>query len=93
MGTAATTSATPRRFFNSNNIGINLTAGASAVLPLYLLGGSIPLGSNSDADGDGYPDNDLVVIIPSFKRLFFPEKTNLANQATLTSPGGTMTSC
>lgn len=74
-------------FFNSNNIGVSLTAGASAVLPLYLLGGSIPLGGSNDANGDGYPDNDLVVLIPSFKRLFFPEKTSGLNQATLTSPG------
>ena len=74
-------------FFNSSNIGLTLTAGASAVLPLYVLGGSIPLGSSSDADGDGYPDNDLVILIPSFKRLFVPEKTNGSSQATLTSPG------
>ncbi|NOS70945.1 MAG: LEPR-XLL domain-containing protein [Verrucomicrobia bacterium] len=78
---------TGETFFNSSNIGIALTAGASTVLPLYALGGLIALGSSSDADGDGYPDNDLVVIIPSFKRLFFPEKTNGANQATIVSPG------
>ncbi len=74
-------------FFDSNNIGITLTAGASAVLPLYALGGSIPLGSSSDANGDGYPDNDLVVIIPSLKRLVLPETTDSANHATIVSPG------
>jgi Ca2+-binding RTX toxin-like protein len=75
-------------FFDSNNIGIDLTAGASAVLPLYALS-SIPLGSSSDGNGDGYPDNDLVVIIPSLKRLLFPESTDssLPFETTVTMPG------
>ncbi|MBI2924677.1 MAG: carboxypeptidase regulatory-like domain-containing protein, partial [Verrucomicrobia bacterium] len=75
-------------FFTTENIGIDLTAGASAVLPLYAFGGALPLGSSSDDNGDGYPDNDLAVFIPSFKRLFFPETTNASNQTTLTFPGG-----
>ena len=74
-------------FVTGGNIGITLTAGASAVLPLYVFGSALPLGSSSDANGDGYPDNDLVVIIPDLKRLFLPETTNSSNQATIKSPG------
>lgn len=74
-------------FFNSSNLGLTLTAGASAVLPLYALGGTIALGGTGDANVDGYPDNTLGVFIPSLKRLFTPEKTDALNQALLTSPG------
>ena len=74
-------------FITGGNIGLTLTAGASAVLPLYVFGSALPLGSSSDANGDGYPDNDLVVIIPDLKRLFLPETTNASNQATIKSPG------
>ena len=62
-------------FFDSDNIKIDLVAGVSAVLPLFALN-SVPLGSASDTDGDGYPENDLVVILPSLKRLLFPETTD-----------------
>ena len=56
-------------FFDLSNIGISLTAGASAVLPLYALG-DLPLGSTSDNNHDNYPDNDLVVKIADLTQLF-----------------------
>jgi len=62
-------------FFDFDNITIDLTAGASAVLPLYALD-ALPLGSSSDGNNDGYPDNDLAVVLPSLKRLLFPESTD-----------------
>ncbi|MBM3881910.1 MAG: LEPR-XLL domain-containing protein, partial [Verrucomicrobia bacterium] len=75
-------------FFDFDNINIDLTAGASAVLPLYALGG-IPLGSSSDAGGDGYPDNDLVVFLPSLKRLVFNESTDstVPHETVVAMPG------
>ncbi len=55
--------------FNLDNLNISLTAGASAVLPLFALG-SLPIGSTSDNNHDGYPDNDLVVIIADLTKVF-----------------------
>ncbi len=78
-------------FFDGHNIGFNLNVGASAVLPVYAPIESIPLGSTSDGNLDGFPDNDLVVIIPSLPGLFVPATLhdNLGtNEAILRFPFG-----
>ncbi len=62
-------------FFDPGNIDVSLTAGASAVLPLYALS-SLPIGSTSDGNGDGYPDNSLVVKIPDLVELFTGDLSN-----------------
>ncbi|MCC6232526.1 MAG: M10 family metallopeptidase C-terminal domain-containing protein, partial [Verrucomicrobiales bacterium] len=52
------------------DIEVSLEAGASAVLPLCFPTESIPVGSNRDDNGDGHPDNELVIDIPSLPALF-----------------------
>lgn len=59
-------------FFDGHNIDFNLNVGASAVLPVYAPIEAIPLGSTGDGNLDGFPDNDLVVVIPSLPGLFVP---------------------
>ena len=60
-------------FFNSDNIDLSLEGGVSAQLPVFAPSESTPLGGDSDANGDGYPDNYLVIEIPDVMRLFISE--------------------
>jgi len=53
-----------------SDLGIELEAGASAELPLCFPTESLPVGSNRDDNGDGHPDNELVIDIPSLPDLF-----------------------
>lgn len=52
------------------DLDIDLEAGASAILPLYFPTVSLPVGSLGDANGDGHPDNELVIDIPSLPDFF-----------------------
>ena len=52
------------------DISVDLAAGASAELPLCFPTLDIPVGTNLDLNGDGHPDNNLVVKIPSLTALF-----------------------
>ncbi|MSU60792.1 MAG: LEPR-XLL domain-containing protein [Pedosphaera sp.] len=57
-------------FFDSDNIGVTLTAAASANLPLFALG-SLPIGSTSDGpDAGTEPDNWLVFQSGPLSQLF-----------------------
>src|SRR6185295_7445368 len=60
-------------FFDSDNIDLRLEGGVSAQLPIFAPTESTPLSGDSDANGDGYPDNYLVVEIPDLMRLFISE--------------------
>ncbi|MGE3312307.1 MAG: hypothetical protein AB7O66_20265, partial [Limisphaerales bacterium] len=53
-----------------SDLAVNLEAGASAELPLFFPTETFPVGSNRDDDGDGHPDNVLVIGIPSLPDLF-----------------------
>lgn len=62
--------------FDPESFGITARAGLTADLPIFAPLESKPLGSDADADGNGYPDNHLVVDIPDLVRLFFPDQAN-----------------
>ncbi len=68
--------------FNSDNLGFTARAGLTADLPIFAPTKSTPLGSSQDKNGDGYPDNHLVVDIPDLLRLFSPDEAQ-AGQATI----------
>ncbi len=53
-----------------SDLEVTLEAGASAELPLFFPTETFPVGSNRDDNGDGHPDNELVVEIPSLPDLF-----------------------
>lgn len=60
-------------FFNSDNIDLSLAGGVSAQLPIFAPTESSPLGGDADANGDGYPDNYLVIEIADLMGLFLSE--------------------
>lgn len=60
-------------WFNPDSIDLRLEGGVSAQLPVFAPFESEPLGGGTDANGDGYPDNYLVVEIPDLVRLFISE--------------------
>ncbi|MEZ5303796.1 MAG: LEPR-XLL domain-containing protein [Verrucomicrobiales bacterium] len=60
-------------FFNLDNIDISAEGGIQAVLPIYMPLETIPLDGEDDANGDGWPDNYLVVDIPDIVRLFLDD--------------------
>lgn len=61
-------------WFQSESLGLSLEGGVSVVLPIFAPTESMPLGSDEDLNGDGYPDNQLVIDIPDLVRLFVDEK-------------------
>lgn len=62
--------------FDGESFGITARAGLTADLPVFAPTASQALGSDADANGDGYPDNHLVVDIPDLVRLFVPDQAN-----------------
>ncbi len=60
-------------WFDSDNIDLHLQGGVRATLPIFAPFESTPLDGDSDANGDGYPDNYLVIDIPDLVRLFISE--------------------
>ncbi len=60
-------------WFDSNSIDLHLEGGVSAQLPVFAPFETTPLSGDSDDNGDGYPDNYLVVEIPDLVRLFIDE--------------------
>ncbi len=59
--------------FNSDNIGFEARAGLTADLPIYAPTEGTPLGDDTDEDGNGFPDNHLVLDVPDILRLFIPD--------------------
>ena len=45
-------------------------AGIQANLPVFFPTETLPLGSTDDTNNDTYPDNELVVLIPSLTNVF-----------------------
>lgn len=73
-------------FFDKQNMSVTLTAGVSAVLPLFAPLATMPLGGTAtDVNADGYPDNYLVVNIPDLKAVFLPNKTALETSTATTA--------
>ena len=60
-------------WLNGEVVDLQLEGGVSARLPVFAPLESTPLGGNADVNGDGYPDNHLVVEIPDLVRLFIEE--------------------
>jgi len=60
-------------WFNLDNIDLRLEGGVSAQLPIYAPFESTPLSGSADNNGDGYPDNYLVIEIPDLVTLFISE--------------------
>ncbi|HEY9171448.1 MAG TPA: Calx-beta domain-containing protein [Verrucomicrobiae bacterium] len=60
-------------WFDSNSIDLTLEGGVSARLPVFAPFETTALGGSADNNGDGYPDNYLVVEIPDLVRLFLSE--------------------
>ena len=74
-------------WFNSDSIDLHLTGGVSAMLPIFAPTEGLALGGDSDEDGDGYPDNQLVIDIPDLMRLFTDARAD-GGVATVRIPGG-----
>ena len=62
--------------FNADSIDLNLQGGVSATLPVFAPFEGVPLSGDEDENGDGYPDNYLVVEIADIVRLFQSEEVN-----------------
>ncbi len=62
--------------FDAESFGLTARAGLTADLPVFAPTEGQPLGTDDDENGDGYPDNHLVVDIPDLIRLFFPDQAN-----------------
>jgi hypothetical protein len=62
--------------FAGDSFGITARAGLTADLPVFAPTASTALGTDADANGDGFPDNHLVVDIPDLIRLFMPDQAN-----------------
>lgn len=60
-------------WFDASNIDLTMQGGVSAQLPIFAPTESTPLSGDSDTNGDGYPDNYLVVEIPDLMRMFISE--------------------
>ncbi len=67
-------------WFNSSSIDLRLDGGVSAQLPIFAPFEGTPLGGDDDTNGDGYPDNYLVIEIPDVVRLFINQA--VSTQAT-----------
>lgn len=65
-----------------SDLEVTLEAGASAELPLFFPLETIPVDSNDDANGDGHPDNELVINIPDLSNLF----DRIGNPVSITTP-------
>ncbi len=78
-------------WFDADNIDLHLQGGVRATLPIFAPFESTPLDGDSDDNGDGYPDNYLVIDIPDLVRLFISEAVSTeATGSTATIPfGGT----
>ncbi len=61
---------------NAESIDLSLQGGVSATLPIFAPFEGIPLSGDDDGNGDGYPDNYLVVEIADIVRLFQGEEVN-----------------
>lgn len=57
-------------WFNLDNINLSLKGGLRATLPIYAPTQTTPLSGEEDEDGDGYPDNYLVLEVPDLVQLF-----------------------
>ncbi|MEW6159625.1 MAG: hypothetical protein AB1813_19525, partial [Verrucomicrobiota bacterium] len=68
-------------WLSTDIIQISLMGGFSASLPIFAPTDSIPLGSTSDGNGDGHPDNVLFIGISDFAGLF-----NGADVVTIATP-------
>ncbi len=60
-----------------DNIALVAHVGITAVLPLFAPTATIAVGSTTDANGDGYPDNALVLDVPDLIRLLVNDTTSL----------------
>ena len=60
--------------FSHESIGFTAEAGLTADLPIYAPLEGTPLDTDADDNGDGYPDNHLVVDIPDIIRVFVSDK-------------------
>ena len=69
-------------WFDSNSIDLHLEGGVSAQLPIFAPFETTPLSGNADDNGDGYPDNYLVVEIPDLVRLFIDEAVSTSATGT-----------
>ncbi|MFO1501735.1 MAG: hypothetical protein U1G07_25725 [Verrucomicrobiota bacterium] len=58
--------------FDEASTEIRLTAGVSAALPIFFPTDTISLQGTGDTNGDGFPDNQLVIEIPDLWRVFDP---------------------
>lgn len=70
-----------RHYFDSSllsldTIGIEAHGGLTAVLPLFAPTETLPIGSEADANLDGFPDNALAVDIPDLIRLLLGDTTS-----------------
>ena len=72
--------------FSSESIDLGLVGGVSAVLPMFAPTPGTTLGSDTDEDGDGFPDNALAIDIPDLARLFTDPRA-LNGIATVRMPG------
>ena len=75
-----------KRLFDAESFGLSAHAGLTADLPVFAPTEGTPLGTDEDKNGDGFPDNHLVIDIPDLIRLFFPDQANSPN-ATITMRG------
>lgn len=74
-------------WLNADNIDLHMEGGVSATLPIEAPFEGVPLGGDTDANTDGYPDNYLVVDIPDLVRFFIDTKAT-DNVAKVRIPGG-----
>ncbi len=76
-------------WFDFDNIDLHMEGGVSAVLPVFTKIGpsEIALGNETDGNGDGYPDNYLVIDIPDLVRLFVDTQADMG-VADVRIPGG-----
>lgn len=63
-------------FFNAENIELTMEGGVSARLPIFAPTSSTPLGGDSDANTDGFPDNVLAIEIADLLGLFIGDVVN-----------------
>jgi Ca2+-binding RTX toxin-like protein len=63
-------------FLNLDNIDLTLEGGVSARLPVFAPFEGTPLGGTTDANADGYPDNELALQVADIVRLFQSEEVN-----------------
>ncbi|MFM8420583.1 MAG: Calx-beta domain-containing protein [Verrucomicrobiota bacterium] len=59
-----------------DNIDLTLDGGVSARLPIFAPFEGVALGGTADTNGDGYPDNELVLQVADLVRLFQDDEVN-----------------